>query len=780
MKKIISLIMTVAVTASLAVGIETTASAAVSRESGIIALLDDLEIMQGDENGDLMLDKEVSRAEFAKIAIAASSAKNTVAVGLKISPYRDVPYTKWYAPYIKAAVSAGYVEGYLDSTYRPDNAVTYEEAVTIMLRILGYDDSSFGSAYPYGQLAQAQGLEMLDDVNATMGESMTRRQVMYLVYNTLQCSSAGNSSASASGSQAASGAVTTTASAAAVASASFSGTLISTHDCTMTEDIDIISTSAEDSSLGADKVFTSAGTYTKGKNFSDESVGMTGTVFIKNNKDIIAFVPDEDYNARDYETYLVYSTLSNSVIGYNNGSLEEINIPDSTKVYRNQSVTTYQAIKNTLEMGDTLYVKRTNGGSVDYITYETGTLEGPVKVTTSNWLSNVGGNSSTTIMRDGVQTTASAILVNDIVYYSAAINRVFAYSNKVTGVYESASPTKDSPTSVTISGTTYNLEGVDAFNNLSSNGSFNYGDTVTICIGKGGGAAGVVTSASVTSNNSAVTGYITDSGKRTFTNSEGKQYSSYYVTVVSTDGASGTYETKYDNSTYVGCTCTLTFSGNTATVSKIKNTSNLSGAVSYKDGTIGGEKVASGVNILDVVNDSNYDVVLYKKIYMQRIDGITLNASDVLYYAKNISGEITDIILKNVTNDAYTYGVVNSNNGSVMSIDVNGSVSNYTPTGNISDTGRAVKLVMSGGKLLFAEPLSVYSSSVSALTATTATINGTSYKLADNVVIYKKTASDSYQKITLEEAQSGNYSINAYYDKSEAKGGRIRIIVCNY
>ena len=166
MKRIFSVIMSVCMILPMFSFNITQVNAASAAESGIISLLNDLEIMQGDGNGDMGLERAVSRAEFAKIAIAASPAKNSVAVGLKVSPYKDVPHTKWYAPYIRAAVTAGYVAGYLDATYRPDNTVTYEEAITVMLRILNYADNEFGAAYPYGQIAKAKGLDMLDNVNA--------------------------------------------------------------------------------------------------------------------------------------------------------------------------------------------------------------------------------------------------------------------------------------------------------------------------------------------------------------------------------------------------------------------------------------------------------------------------------------------------------------------------------------------------------------------------------------------------------------------------------------
>lgn len=753
MKKIFSVILSLSLLTTMAVMPCTQASAAVSGENGIISLLNDLEIMQGDGNGDMGLDRAVSRAEFAKIAIAASPAKNSVAVGLKVSPYKDVPYSKWYAPYIRAAVTAGYVEGYLDSTYRPDNTVTYEEAVTVMLRILNYSDDEFGAAYPYGQIAKAKGLDMLDNVNANMGDALTRRQVMNLVYNTLRASS--NSAAQGG---------------------NFSGTLLSVHDCTGIENADVIATENQDSSLGTDKVFTSSGTYTKGNYFNSDCVGMRGTAFIKNSRDIVAFVPDSGNNAA-YEEYFVYSNLSSTVVGYRNGSFETIDIPDSATVYRNQSTTSYAAIKASLEMGDTLYVKKTAGGSIDYIAYDSGSMEGPVKVVTDTWLSGIGATSQTTVMRDGVKSTSSAVLLNDIVYYSKNLDMIFAYSDKVTGVYESASPSKDSPSSVTISGVAYEIEGVDAFNNLSSSGSFNYGDTVTICLGKGGAAAGVVTSTDAVSSN--IVGYVTDAGRKIFTDSAGKERSSYYITLVTTDGTVGTYETSADRSSSVGTVCRITIKDGLATVSRLSSGGSLSGKVSYSGNSIGSFDVSPNVNILDVANDSVYDVVLYKKIFMQRLDGMNLTSSQVLYYEKNTMDEITSIILNNATGDMYTYGTANtSTDNGQYTVDINGTTSIYSS--NIGQKYRGPsKFIISGNTLKGILPLAEYNSAVSYLTHTTATIANVEYKLSDSVVCYKKSVSSTYQKISLDEAINGDYTIRAYYDKAETNGGRIRILVCN-
>ena len=59
------------------------------------ALLRELNIMSGDPDGNLRLDDYVTRAEFSKIAVAASSYRNSVASSSAVSPFKDVPYSHW-------------------------------------------------------------------------------------------------------------------------------------------------------------------------------------------------------------------------------------------------------------------------------------------------------------------------------------------------------------------------------------------------------------------------------------------------------------------------------------------------------------------------------------------------------------------------------------------------------------------------------------------------------------------------------------------------------------
>ena len=114
-------------------------------------LLGTLNIMNGDENGDLHLEDNITRAEFSKMAVNISTSKDNVSLALKVSPFYDVKNTHWASSYIKTAVDAGLFSGYLDGSFKPNNNITYEEVLTVVLRVLGYTDDDFGTSWPYSQ-----------------------------------------------------------------------------------------------------------------------------------------------------------------------------------------------------------------------------------------------------------------------------------------------------------------------------------------------------------------------------------------------------------------------------------------------------------------------------------------------------------------------------------------------------------------------------------------------------------------------------------------------------
>lgn len=814
MKKIISIILT---TIMLISAVPSMASW--DNEEDIMSLLSELNIMVGDDDGNLRLDDYVSRAEFTKIAIASSSAKNTVASGLNVSPFKDVTYTHWSAPYVRAAVSAKIVEGYVDATFKPDNTVSYEEALTMVLKVLGYSDDDFGYSWPYGQIGLAENLELTKNVNAQKGEALTRRQVSNLVYNALNTKIKDTQNK-----------------------------LITVFDCEIKEGVTIIASNNEDSSIGTDKIFTTAGMIEFNNNFNSDYVGRTGDIVVKNGDDFVSFTPRDqtvesytissvigsdvvldgamyninsntttyyksqtltyenaamqaekgdtfkvfknsngsvDYamlvsqNAQTgtdtFEKYVIYSLLSNAVVCYRNGGFEQIDITDGTSCYKDKVKSTYGAVKNEMAMGDILYVKK-DGNSVDYVSYEKGNMEGPVKVTNSNWLSNFNTDGSTAVMRSGNKASASEIQINDIIYYCKDLNMVLAYTDKVTGVYEKATPTKDSPTSVTISGKEYTVESVEAFNALSSSGTFKFGDTITVLLGRTGEIAGVI-GGSENSSSAVNCGFVTEAGKKDFTNPDGSEYSSYYATVVMPDGTVNEYTTNLDCESLKCSVVRVTFADGKAKLSRVSGYNDVYGKVNASKNTIGDDEFADDVKIIDTVGTSRDDTAMYSRIYPQRLDGVTVSTSKVMYYSKNNAGEIEELILSDVTGDSYVYGVVTAVDKSMGTyiVDVDGTQTTYPIITSTSKGPYKLKMDSNGVKSII--QLASYNSSITQLTRVDAKIGNQTYLLSDKVIVYQKKDLNTYMKIPLDDAINGDYKLTAYYDKTQTSGGRIRIII---
>lgn len=182
----------------LTLGLLCTGAGAVSGSSKLEAIRV-LGILEGDESGNLNLSSQVTRAEFAVMLAAASPYGDSVS-SYGSTLFTDVKSGHWASGYVRLAVEQGWMSGYVDGTFRPDQPITLEEGCTALLRLLGYDASSLTGSYPAAQLSKADSLGLLDDVTASQGTALTRQNCVDLVYNTLVAqSSTGGTYASSLG-----------------------------------------------------------------------------------------------------------------------------------------------------------------------------------------------------------------------------------------------------------------------------------------------------------------------------------------------------------------------------------------------------------------------------------------------------------------------------------------------------------------------------------------------------------------------------------------------------
>ena len=113
MKKAVSFLLALCLAVGLTIPIARAASSSATSAQQIVQALG---IIVGDEYGNMNLTSNVTRAQFAKMMIAASTYKDTISSTAKSSPFKDVKYTHWAASYVQAAVTAGWLTGYTDGT----------------------------------------------------------------------------------------------------------------------------------------------------------------------------------------------------------------------------------------------------------------------------------------------------------------------------------------------------------------------------------------------------------------------------------------------------------------------------------------------------------------------------------------------------------------------------------------------------------------------------------------------------------------------------------------
>lgn len=101
----------------------------------------DKDYVCGYEDGTFKPDQTITRAEYVKIVnnFFGYVSENDFS-GEKFS---DVSKDSWYAKYVFEAVERGYITGYPDGTFKPQEPIRRQEATVILSRILGIDDEEY-------------------------------------------------------------------------------------------------------------------------------------------------------------------------------------------------------------------------------------------------------------------------------------------------------------------------------------------------------------------------------------------------------------------------------------------------------------------------------------------------------------------------------------------------------------------------------------------------------------------------------------------------------------
>ena len=151
-----------------------------------VETLSKLGIVTGYEDGSYKPETVVTRAEMAAL-IARIQGYDEVAKASAATIFADVAKEHWASGYVAQAANQGIINGYGDGTFGPDDAVTYEQAVKMIMATLGYTPyANFNGGYPTGYLAAATRYGVTKKVsNAVVGTGANRGTIAQLLNNAI-------------------------------------------------------------------------------------------------------------------------------------------------------------------------------------------------------------------------------------------------------------------------------------------------------------------------------------------------------------------------------------------------------------------------------------------------------------------------------------------------------------------------------------------------------------------------------------------------------------------
>lgn len=154
---------------------------ATNSQAAAINRIDELNIIDGYPDGTFKPDQTITRAEFAKIAVYTAGLQDAASSQQFVTaPFPDVAVDYWAKNWINIAASHNYVKGYPDGTFAPEAQITQTEVITVLLRILGYNDNLPGT-WPEDYITKASNLGIYNDISFVANKAATRGEVAVLV-----------------------------------------------------------------------------------------------------------------------------------------------------------------------------------------------------------------------------------------------------------------------------------------------------------------------------------------------------------------------------------------------------------------------------------------------------------------------------------------------------------------------------------------------------------------------------------------------------------------------
>lgn len=148
--------------------------------------LSSLGIMNGDPDGNMRLNDNITRAEAAKMLCIAKTTQDVIDSSEITESFKDVPESHWAYRYICYAKKNGIVNGDENGNFNPEANITNAEIAKMVVSLLGYSvfaDNNGG--YPIGYMLAATRFGVTDGLTLVTDSPAIRNDVGIMINNAL-------------------------------------------------------------------------------------------------------------------------------------------------------------------------------------------------------------------------------------------------------------------------------------------------------------------------------------------------------------------------------------------------------------------------------------------------------------------------------------------------------------------------------------------------------------------------------------------------------------------
>lgn len=483
-KRIVSLLLAVCLAASLLtvpVGAKSVSFADIPDRDTIVAVesLRLMGVLDGFADGTFRPDSSLTRAQFCKMAVYAMNGSAELGRYSMVTVFPDVKPSHWASSYINmAAKGKGIIAGFADGRFHPESTVTVGQAVTILVRLLGYTDEDVGGIWPQGHMATAASIGLTDGVSTSGYAALTRGQAARLFLNLLRMEKKDGGR--------------------------YAGDVGALVEGQMLVSSSVPAPDGTNTALQTAEGVTYQ--LSGGKASNGALNGQKGTLLLDKGGKVLTFIPDSTGSSK---TAIVSETEA-GLLKLTDGSVYAMT--GSVELFLNNEQTTWGAGFALVTSGSSVTLYLNAAGAVEYVFVGSGAVADKAVIvyenqSTAGFDALTGGISGYQIYKNGVSASAADLRKYDVATYSAATNSIRVSNTRISGYYENCTPNPAAPETVTVMGHAFQV----LPSATESVAQFKPGQQVTFLLTEDNQIAGAVKPGSVSTTLVGVARSVSDS-----------------------------------------------------------------------------------------------------------------------------------------------------------------------------------------------------------------------------------------------------------------------------